>query len=404
MNKRNSLIVITSLTASFVALTAAFFSVTGIAKLFAGATLSVLIMASALEFGKIIAISFLYQYWAQIPKLLKGYLTVASSILMLITSLGIYGFLSGAYQATADQLSIIDQQTVVIELKKKRFEEELQLSLQERDRLSNNIQELTRGLATNQQQYRDVRSGQILTTTSTANRTALQRQINIAAEERDKLALKIEALSDSVSVFDVTILNMNMNNDIAAEIGPLRFISNLTGWSMDGVVNIFALLIVFVFDPLAVALVIAVNFLIKQKNLDSELRFIEEPTTIFSSLPEQTDITESDILVTTPTSPVNRLGREPTAEELAEYDDMLAMTSKTTPESIETLLATDVDRSDETEPYQVYAPQIATAVDNDLHDPRYFERPEFDWSKPYLWEHNPHAVRYYYKHIRPTTS
>lgn len=264
MNKRTSLIALTSLTATFVAVTAAFFSVTGIAKLFAGATLSVLIMAGALEFGKIVAISFLYQYWANIPKLLKGYLTIASMILMLITSLGIYGFLSSAYQTTADELTIMDQQTAVIELKKKRFQDELNLSMQERERLSNNIQELSRGLANNQQQYRDAQTGQILNTTSAANRTVLQRQITAASAERTELAKRIEILSDSIGALDMEVLNMNMNNEVAAEVGPLRFISNLTGWPMDKIVNIFALLIVFVFDPLAIALVIAVNFLLKE--------------------------------------------------------------------------------------------------------------------------------------------
>jgi len=288
MNKKTTLIIITSMTATFVALTAAFFSVTGIAKLFAGATLSVLIMASALELGKIVGISFLYQYWKDIPTLLKTYITTASIILMLITSLGIYGFLSGAYQATADKLGIMDQQTQVIELKKKRFQDELNLSLQERDRLSTNIQELSRGMANNQQQYRDAQTGQILNTTSAANRTALQKQITSATTERTQLAQRIESLSDSIGALDVQVLNINANNDLAAEIGPLKFISSLTGLSMDKVVNIFALMIVFVFDPLAVALVIAVNFLLKQNeeeptiNLEKAEIFNEEPFKVYT--------------------------------------------------------------------------------------------------------------------------
>ena len=91
MNQRTSLIIITSLTATFVAICAAVFSVAGIAKLFAGAALSAGIMASALELGKIVSISFLYQYWKDIPKTLKIYLSSAATILMLVTSAGIYG-------------------------------------------------------------------------------------------------------------------------------------------------------------------------------------------------------------------------------------------------------------------------------------------------------------------------
>jgi len=89
------------LTATFVAICAAVFSITGIAKLFAGAALSVAIMASALELGKLVSISFLYQYWKDIPKALKYYLSVASCILMIITSAGIYGYLSAAYAKVA---------------------------------------------------------------------------------------------------------------------------------------------------------------------------------------------------------------------------------------------------------------------------------------------------------------
>jgi len=372
MNKRTSLIALTSLTATFVATTAAFFSVSGIAKLFAGATLSVLIMASSLEFGKIVAISFLYQYWTAIPKLLRTYLTTASTVLMLITSLGIYGFLSGAYQATADQLSIIDQEAQLIELKKKRFQDDLTTTIQERERLSMNIQELSRGLANNQQQYRDAQTGQILTTTSAANRTALQWQIITSTEERTVLNQRIDALSDSVSRLDREILMISMNNDLAAEIGPLRFISNLSGWPIDRVVNMFSLLIVFVFDPLAVALVIAVNFLIKQQPLPDDTTVVS-----FDTPPN----------IPTPKPPII----EPVTVSIAD-----TISSSDTP---------PVELPRTVEPYQIYVPpDLAekvppTAQDNELHDPQYFEKDTFDWSKRYLWEHNPNAVRYYYKHV-----
>jgi hypothetical protein len=265
MNKKTMLIIFTSLTATFVALCAAFFSVTGIAKLFAGATLSALIMASALELGKIVGISFLYQYWKEIPRLLKVYLTTASSVLMLITSIGIYGFLSAAYQVTADKLSVMDQQTSLLSLRKERYQEELNLYLQERDRLSVSIENLNRGLAGNVVQYIDQQTGQLITTTSSANRTALQEQLRSANEERTRLAERIEITSDSITSLDLQILDISINNDLAAEIGPLRFVSNLTGWQMDQVVNAFAIMIVLVFDPLAIALIISVNFLLKYK-------------------------------------------------------------------------------------------------------------------------------------------
>jgi len=292
MNKKTSLIILTSITATFVALCAAYFSVTGISKLFAGATLSILIMAAALEFGKLVSISFLYQYWTEIPKTLKAYLTTASAVLMLITSVGIYGYLSAAYQATADQLSIMDRQTDIITLKKERFQEQLNLFLQERERLSTSIEDLNRGLANNIVQYRDAQSGQIITSTSSANRTALQQQLSSAADERNQLAGRIEELSDSITALDLQQLDMMANNDLAAEIGPLRFISTLTGWPVDQVVNIFALMIVFVFDPLAIALVISVNFLLKHRSPEEKEEIVPALPVITSSLPVEEPVIE----------------------------------------------------------------------------------------------------------------
>lgn len=273
MNKKTSLIALTSLTATAVATSAAFFSVTGISKLFAGASFAALIMASTLEFGKIVGISFLYQYWKEIPGILKTYLTVAATVLMLITSVGIYGFLSAAYQTTADELAIMDQQAAVTQLRIDRYQEELDLYVQERERISSTIEQLSSGLANNTIQYVDQETGQLITTTSSATRNALQEQLRGASEERSNIATRIEAATDSITSLETQLLEAQMNNEVAAEVGPLRFVSNLTGWQMDQVVNIFALMIVFVFDPLAVALVISVNFLLKYKE-DEE----EEPT------------------------------------------------------------------------------------------------------------------------------
>ena len=277
MNKKTSLILLTSLTATFVAICAAFFSITGISKLFAGAALGAMVMASSLELGKLVGISFLYQYWKDIPFLLKSYLTAAALVLMTITSVGIYGYLSAAYQATADQLAIMDRQTEVVALKRNRFQEQLDLYVAERERVAETINQLTTGLANNRIQYVDQETGQLVTSTSSATRNALQEQLNISTEERNNIGLKIEELSDSISALDLQEIDMVANNELAAEVGPLRFLSNLTGWSMDKVVNMFALMIVIVFDPLAVALVISVNFLLKYKEEDDDDEPKKEP-------------------------------------------------------------------------------------------------------------------------------
>jgi len=250
------LMVISTLTLS---ISAAYYSVFGLSSLFAGAKTEVIIMASALEFSKLIVASYLHNNWNKINTLLKSYLTMGVLILMLITSAGIYGFLTSAYQKTADQLSVLDKQTEVVELKKNRFQESLESYQLEKEQLNESISELSKGLSNNVIQYKDKETGEIITTTSSSTRRALESQLNDSKEQRNSISIKIEALTDSITKLDLQILDMESNNEVAAEIGPLRYLSKITGKSMDVIVNWFTLLIVFVFDPLAVAMVISIN-------------------------------------------------------------------------------------------------------------------------------------------------
>mgnify|MGYP003345983316 FL=1 len=246
------------LSALFIASAAAYFSVSGLSKLFAGGSTAVILMASSLEFGKLISASFLYGYWDRVNKVLRTYLLVGVVVLILITSAGIYGFLTSAYQTTADQLSVITKQTEVIELKKQRYQEQLDGYNKEKTALNQSISELSKGLSNNVFQIQGA-EGQILTTTSSANRKVLDKQLNDAKIQRDNVAKKIETLSDSVTKLDLKVIDVNVNNDLAAEVGPLKFMAEITGRPMATIVNWFALFIVFVFDPLAVTLVIAFN-------------------------------------------------------------------------------------------------------------------------------------------------
>ena len=137
---------IVALSALSVSASAAIYSVSGLSKLFAGATLEVIIMASSLEFAKLVTASLLYQYWDKLNKLLKFYLTLSTIVLILITSAGIYGFLSSAYQETATKSEIVDRGIMVLELKKERFEENRLDYSQEKKQLDNGITDLRKGL------------------------------------------------------------------------------------------------------------------------------------------------------------------------------------------------------------------------------------------------------------------
>lgn len=250
-----------ALSALSVSASAAFYSVTGLSKLFAGASLEVLIMASSLEIAKLIIASFLYQYWDKINKVLKFYLTSAAFILVVITSLGIYGFLSAAYQETATKTGIIDKEIGLLTLKKERFEEDRDFLLEEKTTVDASISELRNGLSNNVIQYKDKETGEIITTTSSSTRRALQSQLDDAVIRRDDISNKLTSVTDSITTLDLEIFDIESNSDVASELGPLKYISELTDTPMASVVNYLLIILVFVFDPLAIALVISANFL-----------------------------------------------------------------------------------------------------------------------------------------------
>lgn len=338
MNTRSSLIAVTSLTATFVALCAAVFSVTGIAKLFAGAALSAGVMAAALELGKIVSISFLYQYWKEIPKTLKYYLSVAAVILMVITSAGIYGYLSSAYaKVSATPLALnADIQTVQgrmgsleqdIKRKENRLNQLITLRSQQETRLDNMVSKSTTGNSST------IRSAQNALNAADKNVTALQSEISNLSAQRDSL--------NGISISKRVQIETN------GDIGTFVYIAKVLGTDLDTVVKWFTLVIVLVFDPLAVALVIAVNFLLKNKPILTE---------VIAPLPDQITETVPNV-VTEPTLSVNE------------------------------------------EPYQIYAePEQPVAFPN---DPQYYARGDFDWSNEIMWKNNPRAVEYYNREILP---
>jgi hypothetical protein len=266
-NRKNLFIGLMSISTLALAGSAAYYSVFGLSSLFAGARLEVIIMAGALEFSKLILASYLHNNW-KTAGWMKWYLTLAVGVLMLITSAGIYGFLTSAYQKTADQLGVMDKQVQVIELKKERFQEQLDYFNVEKKELSESITELRNGLSNNVVQYKDKETGQIITTSSSSQRRTLTNQLEAAVQSRDEISKKIEVFTDSITSLDLQILDLESNNEVAAEVGPLRYMSEITGKPMNVIVNIFTLLIVFVFDPLAISMVIALNKLTKKEEED----------------------------------------------------------------------------------------------------------------------------------------
>ena len=263
--KERSFPFLIALSALAVSGSAAFYSVFGLSKLFAGASMQVIIMAGSLEFAKLVCASLLYQYWDTINKTLKGYLMVAVFVLMIITSGGIYGYLSGAYQETATKSEFLDKSLAVLETKQDRFEEQKNDLTIEKTQLNKSIADLRISLSNpTSVSYWDENSQSVITTTSSSTRRALQVELKNTIKDRDAINLKLDAVLDSITTTDMALLNKEISNEDQRELGPLKYLAKITGWSMDKVVNWFLMLIIFVFDPLAIALVVAANFAFAQ--------------------------------------------------------------------------------------------------------------------------------------------
>ena len=264
---------IIALSALSVSASAAFYSVTGLSKLFAGASTEVFIMAASLEISKLVIASLLYQYRKTIPRLLKYYLTIACVVLILITSAGIYGFLSAAYQETAALAGNIDAQITLIETKRDNVKDQLTVYNAEKSTINGAVADLQAGLANNVIQYKDPETGEIITTTSSSTRKALERQLDQAIYRQTEINSRIDTLNQQLFDYETEIVETRSNSEIGSELGPLKYLANLTGLGMDQIINYLLLIIIFVFDPLAIALVIAANYAferLKEKKVMTE--------------------------------------------------------------------------------------------------------------------------------------
>ena len=294
--KKNFLPFIIAFSALSVSASAAFYSVSGLSKLFAGASFEVMVMAGSLEVAKLVVASLLYQYWDTINKGLRAYLSIATIILVLITSMGIYGFLSAAYQETYSKLIVQENEIEFIENKAQFYEADLVRYDTELARISENINILSNAKATGIQ-VRDTSSTTgFRQTISTTELRMAQKRIDVEETNRGVVQVKRQIAADSVQTYKLQILQLQNSSDTAGELGPLQYLSGLTGTPMDQIINWLLLVIIFVFDPLAISLVVAANFAFDQANRDEEEDTEYTPRdSIFDDLNDLDDDLDDDI-------------------------------------------------------------------------------------------------------------
>lgn len=290
--KRKILPWIIALSAFSVSGSAAFYSVSGLGKMFAGASLQVMILAGSLEFAKLVSASLLYEYWTSINKALKYYLLLATLILIIITSAGIYGFLSSAYQETSFKVQNQDKNIELLDKNISIIKNEIISYEKQVEQKNTRLGQIT-GIRANLQGTQDQLISQGKST------SAVRQQIKDIDSEIKRIDTEVSVYNDSISSKNSRIsaiegkkLEASSDQELAKEVGPLKYIAGLTGSTLDKVVNWYIIVLMLVFDPLAVALVLAANFAFKRSKEEVEEVQLKE---IKENVPEETSYVEGPV-------------------------------------------------------------------------------------------------------------
>ena len=274
--EKNWLKYLVALSAILIAGSAAYFSVTGLGVLFSGAAVAVMVMAGSLEFAKIVSATYLKQRWNEIKGFSKWYLSFAVGILMLITSAGIFGYLSNAFQQQNLALQQVDRELLIHTTKIQQNEAQIK-------QLSTQITEF------NSNQGKIIDGGKV--------NSRLLRSI----DNRDK---QISKLNDNISLLQQDNAKENdeinkiktENLGLEKEVGGFRFVAEAFGVELNSVVKFFIILIVIVFDPLAIALIIAFNQLV-MKGKDDENESLPEDLKNFVDETTRVHLSENDLKI-----------------------------------------------------------------------------------------------------------
>ena len=432
----NWLKILVGLSAIVVAGCAAYFSVTGLGVLFAGASVSVMVMAGSLEAAKLVSATYLKQEWDTLKGFNKWYLTIAVATLMLITSAGIFGYLSNAFQQQNLSLQKVERDIAVYQIQIEKNDKEI-------ERYTNQLN--------NQQNIRNSQEANLSKQIDKDKSTArVSQMIRNADKEISSISKRIDELTkqNNVSLDSINSIK-NANINLEREVGGFRFVAEAFGVPLNDVVKFFILIIVLVFDPLAVALIIAFNGLIMKSNRREELLsklteesqkqglyevygdkkedFSDWESTLNDGLDnEQIELSENDKKTFFDNIENPPLPNQELKEAASQYnEDIKKNETNSTTTNVE---ANEID--DELENLQADYSERPIDLDGDgtidgidtdgdglinrviaAHPNRamevknilpYYARPGFDWNDRKNWINDQNAVNFWIKHIKPS--
>lgn len=245
----------------------AYYSIIGVATLFAGAAISVGILAGSLEIGKICSITFLYRYWQQSKSFLKVYLSIAAVVLMLITSLGIFGYLSAAYQKSAIEFKASQEKITLIEGQKTYMHDKIAQS-------KTRIETLNNMRAMQEARLNEGMTNAFLTRNPLQLKQLQDQTVEMIKSADDNIKSeqeKIQSTTDDIQKIDAQVNDMKFASAGKKDIRTFQFVAEQFGTTLDTVAKWFIITLIFVFDPLAVALILAYNVVAYKKEKDVEI-------------------------------------------------------------------------------------------------------------------------------------